>query len=333
MGAVRVTAADVARVAGVSRSTVSYILNGSNKASFPEATVAKVKDAARMLRYTPHAAARTLRRGESSVVLAALQSTPESTSIASLLDELAAAMATRGMSLVTWTAAPDTDLRTVLRDVTPHVIVELMPLDEDDQSVAQGSGVELVSALPTIRSGEEAIGEGQVAHLAAHGHRRIGLVTVDEPRLNYFAPLRRAAVEASAARHGLAPLETVVLGFPDDTTRDQLAEVLREWTSGPDPVTAIAAYNDQFAALTLSAARHAGLSVPGDLSVIGVDDEPLSAWLEPPLSTVKLDMRSLSAQLAALVDDALNDVESRHEIALDAALVVRQSTGAAREGS
>lgn len=327
MSTARVTAADVAREAGVSRSTVSYVLNGSSRHSFPAATVERVTEAARRLRYTPHGAARALRRGSSSVALAVLQSVPQSTALARVVDELTLALAQRGLSLVTWTAAPDTSLASVLGDASPEVIVELMPLGVEDRAAAEGSGVPLVSAMGPLSRVQADIAGLQVSHLAALGHTRLAVVTVDEARVKVFADERRRGAERAASDLGLPVPEVAVLGSPGPATQRELARTLAGWTSRKDPVTAVVCYNDLFAGLTLTAARAAGLTVPGDISVIGVDDEPLAGWLDPPLTTVLLDGTAFARRLISRVDAVLRgDVMDEGEAPGLARLVERAST-------
>jgi DNA-binding LacI/PurR family transcriptional regulator len=83
-------------------------------------------------------------------------------------------------------------------------------------------------------------------------------------------------------------------------------DTLREWTAGPDPVTAICCFNDLFAGFAIAAARSAGLKVPQDLSVIGVDDEPMGGFLQPTLTTVRFSFESTAAYTAAWLRAALN---------------------------
>ncbi|WP_082104984.1 LacI family DNA-binding transcriptional regulator [Demequina maris] len=330
----RVTAADVAAEAGVSRSTVSYVLNGSDRVRFPAATVERVLEAAARLNYTPNAAASSLRRGRSDVVLAVLQDMPQGTALGRLLDELTAAVAAHGQSLVTWAAREGSALADVLRDLTPRLIVELMPFGDEDRATAAGSGVPVLSAIDALLDLESHVGATQVDHLVGLGHRRIGVVTVDEPRVEVFARARRASAADALRRHGLAAPPMAVMSEAGAAAADVLAESLREWTRGPDPVTAVACYNDLFAAITCAAAERAGLSVPRDLAVVGVDDEPLGAWLSPTLTTVRVDLPALATAIAAaLAGDARSrDVEVIGE-GRDVALVVRGTSGAPRSGS
>ena len=95
----RPTSADVARLAGVSRSTVSYILSGNKDQTFPEATRAKVWDAAARLSYTRNAAASALRAGQSNLVLLVVRDIPNGRNLGLAIDRLALLFAQRGMSL------------------------------------------------------------------------------------------------------------------------------------------------------------------------------------------------------------------------------------------
>jgi len=87
----------------------------------------------------------------------------------------------------------------------------------------------------------------------------------------------------------------------------QVAETLQVWAAGPDPVTAVCCFNDLFAGLVIAAARSVGLRVPEDLSVIGVDDEPLGGVLQPALTTVRYDFQKTAAQIEATLRAALDD--------------------------
>lgn len=327
MGAVRATAADVARAAGVSRSTVSYILNGSRRNTFPAETVAKVEKAAAMLKYTPHGAARALRRGTSSVVLATMRSLPQSAALGSFLDALTASLAERGLSLVTWTAADQTSLSGVLADVSPDVIIELVPMSGADAAAATASGADIVSARAALSSMHAALAAAQVDHLAALGHRRIGIISVDESRVQGFADEWAERVRDAATSRGLPAPVDVALGGPSEATVVDLATALEGWTEGDAPVTALAAYNDQFAALALTAARRVGLEVPSQLSVMGVDDDPLARWLDPALTTVRPEMTTMAEMVAQQICERDGETPAATgDAQVTATVVVRGST-------
>jgi DNA-binding LacI/PurR family transcriptional regulator len=73
---------------------------------------------------------------------------------------------------------------------------------------------------------------------------------------------------------------------------------VRAWTSGPEPVTAVAAFNDLVGLAVLAGARAAGVAVPADLAVIGVDDLPAAGLAEPRLTTIAFDTTVSATALA-----------------------------------
>ncbi len=306
MNGQRATAADVAAAAGVSRSTVSYILNGSSRLTFSPETVAKVRAAAVELAYTPHAAARALRRGDSGVVLLAIPDVRASSNFAKLVSALTDGVRAADRSLVSLAIRPGSRLVDFLRDISPTALLELLPISEEDRSAALSAGIPVISVAAPIQRLDQAAAALQVQYLAALGHRRLAVVTVDEPGTRPFAESRLAAALAAAADLGLpAPTVVKARGPLADATSTMAAELVR-WTEMPDPVTAVCSFNDIFAGVVAAAARSVGLSVPDELSVMGIDDEPLAGLLSPTLTTVRYDYagvgRYIRDQLHHLLD-------------------------------
>ena len=122
MGASRTTSADVARLAGVSRATVSYVLNGRDQ-SIAEATKQRVFDAVRRLDYVPNAASRALRAGTSHLVLLVNSGIPWSTNVSDLEDHMTSLVAGSGRSLVVWRRQGPEDLATTLANLEPCVVI------------------------------------------------------------------------------------------------------------------------------------------------------------------------------------------------------------------
>ena len=313
----RPTSADVAKRAGVSRATVSYVLSGSTRHSFPPATRERVYSAAEELGYTPHAAALALRKGESGVVLLVMEALPYGGNLAKFLAAVADAVWQAGRSLVTWSPAQGQTLRDTLHHLNPRAVIALMPLSVEEQDALASVGIPLIPTayglpaedlLPdlTLRL-ELAVGALQVQHLAALGHRRVGVVSLDDERLRILALSRREGAIRACLDLGLTQPGIAVLGAPDGAAVDQLAATLRAWASGPEPVTGICCYNDLYAGLAVTAARAAGLAVPGELSVIGVDDEPFAQFVDPALTTIRYEFADLagyvSARLRAVLDE------------------------------
>jgi LacI family xylobiose transport system transcriptional regulator len=110
------------------------------------------------------------------------------------------------------------------------------------------------------------------------------------------------------------------------------AAFLRAWEDGLRP-TGVLAMSDAAAAGILQAARHMGLNVPRDLSVVGFDDLPLTRFTDPPLTTVHQPVRRKGEEAARLLLDALGPAREHGEHRLlETRLVVRRSTAPPRRG-
>jgi DNA-binding LacI/PurR family transcriptional regulator len=306
----RPTSADVAREAGVSPATVSYVLNDTPHQKIPPATRQRVLDAADRLGYTPSAAARVLRSGRSDVVLLLLPDWPIGPSVGELLQEMSAQLAAAGLTFVAHPRGPGArPVGEVWKAITPAAVVAFDGVDEHEAAALRAAGIGLVLGL-LDRSGrrgfelevpQQRVGRLQVEHLAATGHRRIGYAWPADTRVETLARARLEGVRHACADLGLD--EPDVRTVPLDV--GVAAEAMRAWRASS--VSAVCAYNDDVALALLAGARGAGLAVPGDLAVIGVDDVPAAALVDPPLTTVVADQRTTARQLAASIVAVLGD--------------------------
>jgi LacI family transcriptional regulator len=160
-------------------------------------------------------------------------------------------------------------------------------------------------------------------HLIALGHRRIGFIightnhTASDQRLfGYRRALDRAGLSFEP--------KYVRPGAFDFASGEAAGDVLLDLAQPP---TAIFASNDDMAAGVLTVAHRRGLSVPGDLSVVGFDDTALASQLWPPLTTVRQPTRELAYAAAGLLFDATDEVVHRR---LPHELVIRASTAGPR---
>jgi DNA-binding LacI/PurR family transcriptional regulator len=306
----RLTSADVARESGVSRTTVSYVLNGKDGVAIPESTRQRVRDAAARLGYTPSAAARTLRSGRSDLVLCVLPNWTIGPVIDTLLDHLTADLAERGLSVLVHHDRGPRPLSDLWRAVTPRAVLGLAPFAEDDTRAMRQAGIVVVgSALDgdsppgTFSAPQTEIGRLQVEHLAERGHRVLAYAAPSDARLTAFADRRLAGVVSECERLGLrAPMVRAV-----DLDTASAAAAARDWRAGDSPVTAVAAYNDEVALAVLSGLRAEGLRTPQDVAVIGVDDIPAARLAAPALSTVWQAIDAQAGYLAASVIAALDE--------------------------
>jgi DNA-binding LacI/PurR family transcriptional regulator len=299
----RVTSADVAREAGVSRTTVSYVLNGTPHQKIPDATRQRIMHAVERLGYAPSATARALQSGRSDVVLCLLPDWPIGPAMGTLLETLSTSLAAEGLTLYAHPRAAGRPVSEVWRSLGPAAVVLWDELDEAEVAAMRAAGIAVTVALlsPTTgRKGEllvpqQRTGRVQAEHLAATGHRRIGYAYPEDPRVKGFAEPRLEGVRTACAELGLSA--PVVRTLPMDAAA--AADAVRAWVA--EGVTGVCAYNDDVALAVLAGTRLAGVAVPGQLAVVGVDDIPAAPFASPPLTTVDAEQGIVAEYISALV--------------------------------
>lgn len=291
------------------------MLNNTPHQVIPEATRARVLEAAAALGYTPSAAARTLRSGRSDVVLCLLPDWPIGSNVGALLQGLSTSFAAVGLTFVAHPRSPqDRPIAEVWKSITPAALITFEDLSETDKASITNAGIRLSLALigrsgrtsEGLRFPEQRAGRLQAEHLAAAGHRRLGYAYPGDPRVQSFAEARLEGVRLGCADLGLDPplVQTVDLGA------ESAAAAVRIWRGAASDVTGVCAYNDEIALAVLAGARRSGVAVPRELAVIGVDDTPVAALAEPPLTTVVTDLAALSDHMARSINATLNGTAS-----------------------
>ncbi|MDO0924604.1 LacI family DNA-binding transcriptional regulator [Streptomyces sp. TG1A-8] len=325
------TSTDVARLAGVSRATVSYVLNNTSAVRISESTRRRVHEAARELGYVPHAAARSLRAGHSRTVLMPTPTIPVGSLYSRFLGELQSALGGLDYTVVQYgTAGPRGDEAARAWAELRPVAVLVPGADIGPQGVAvlKRAGARAVVTLGPRRvdgahallMDHTAVGHCAGTHLLARGRRRIGVVVPGEAGLEVFSRPRLAGVRRAA--HGT---DAAVTELPLPYTEEAAAELAARWPRlGLD---AVFAYNDEYAMLLMRALQDEGVGVPGDVAVVGADDLMLGRLLRPRLSTVRVELPS-GQDLAELVDRAVRDPGGDPEVreVLGATLVRRASS-------
>jgi len=319
----RTTSTDVARAAGVSQTTVSFVLNDKPGYSIPEATRLRILEVARELDYRPHASARALAAGRSDVVLLSVPDLPIGSGISRFIEEMAAALADEGLTLVTHLAgAHGRPLADVCATVNAATVVGLSSFDEETVQALYRAGANAVLPSGERHSAAAAaipVGCLQAEYLAGQGHRRIGYAMPAHQGLREMAEGRLAGVAAACAAAGLE--QPVVLSTNLDIAEASAA--VEQWASRS--VTGVCAFNDETAIAVLAGMRAHGLSAPGDLAVIGVDDIPTARLAAPPLTTVGIDLRHAGRRRADMIMASLAGREAPRA-APDDWRVVRRSS-------
>ncbi|MFJ7587773.1 LacI family DNA-binding transcriptional regulator [Streptomyces sp. NPDC097617] len=302
-----ITSADVARLAGVSRATVSFVLNDTQGHRVSASTRARVLDAAKQLGYVPHAAARSLRAGRSNLVLMPSSISAIGRLVSDWVDDLHSELDRYGYTAVLHTGrfADSLDAARAWAELRPAAVVALdgdrfTPQAAEVLSRAGVRGLLAFASHPvegvhTIGFDHTRIGAAAAEHLIARGRTRIGVVMPQERGLGTLAEPRLAGAESVAARH-MATVTPVELSY----TRESASALARRWRSLD--LDAAFTYNDEYAALLLHALQAEGIVVPDEVALVGCDDLVLSALQQPALSTVRLEMPS-AAQIADAVHE------------------------------
>ena len=324
----RVTLARIAEETGLSMATVSKVLNG--KPDVSARTRALVRQALLTSGYRKRA------NDDAPPLIDIVFNDFDSPWAIEIVRGAAAAAQAEGLT-VAFTALSEGDERRVWFDHitsrgTRGIILLLSQLTQRQKAVLVARGLPFVVVDPTAEPGPEVSSVGATnwsggltatKYLIDLGHRRIGIITGPPELLCSRARLDgyRAALE----RAGLSVDNEIVK--PGDfrvRTGYEQAKVLFGLDARP---TAIFAGNDLSALGVLRAAREAGLRVPEDLSVVGFDDIPLSAWSTPPLTTVHQPLTEMAAvAVRTLLESTGSDGTLRHRVELATDLVVREST-------
>jgi DNA-binding LacI/PurR family transcriptional regulator len=319
------TSADVARLAGVSRATVSYVLNGSAAGRVGESTQEKVLEAARQLGYVPNAAARSLRAGRSGLVLMGNVNIVWGPLFAEFIVDLRTSLQELGYTAVLYGGTKaDRGSESIARrwaELRPAAavfgigmaitsgMVDLLKRSGTQAVITWGG--EQAPGAHWLRSDLTAVGEVAAEHLLERGRRRIGVVVPTDSTLDYFSAPRLAGVRQAVAQfaqhEALAPAEAPrVVRIDLDYTEEAAAELAARL---PElDLDAIFTYNDEYAMLVAASLQDAGVRIPEDVALVGADDLMLGRLLRPRLTSVRTELPS-GRELAALIDRLVQAAE------------------------
>ncbi|MEU0407792.1 LacI family DNA-binding transcriptional regulator [Streptomyces griseorubiginosus] len=325
------TSADVARLAGVSRATVSYVLNNTSAVRISEPTRRRVHAAAKELGYVPHAAARSLRAGHSRMVLMPAPSIPVGPLYSQFINELQWALGRLDYTVVQYGSVglQGEDAARAWAELRPvAVLVPGIGLGPEGVALLRRSGAravvtlapEAVEGAHALLMDHERVGHCAATHLYERGRRRIGVVVPEETGLEGFSLPRLAGV-----RRALLDTDATLTELPLAFEEQAAVKLAARWRDlGLDSVFA---YNDEYAMLLMRALQDEGLRIPEDTAVIGADDLLLGRLLRPRLSTVHIELPS-GRDLAELVDRAVREPGAATEThtVLGATVVHRDSS-------
>lgn len=339
----RVTSGDVARRAGVSRTTVSFVLNDVAGMKISAETRRRVLQAAEELGYVPDAAARTLASGKTStlgLIVGHSRLIRVDAFIPQLLQALADVCREHGYRLLLESAEHadqpgayerlvrakqidglvvlnprpgDAQLRALIETDFPLVLIGRSP-----HPAAYSVNTEADPVPPATRQTTE--------HLIGLGHRRIAFI--------HFRPFEDPATDArlrgyldALAAAGIAHDADLVRpgDYSADSGYDAMTELLAAW---PRP-TALVAGNDTIALGAMAAVHEAGLRVPDDVAVVGHDDIPIARYAVPSLTTVRVPAYAMGRRCGEMVVQLMaGETPAERQVVCPTELIVRHSCGA-----
>lgn len=285
----RTTASDVARAAGVSRSTVSFVLNATPGQTISDSVRERVFEEASRLGYQPHPHARALASGQSRIVLILLPEWPVEYLLRGLLDQASSVLDEAGYSLVTMDARISGHASPLWETLRPDVVLAIDRITAEREAAIRQAGIMLIlpdeSQLDSFDKGPAL----QFDHLAARGHRSIAFGSTTVQGMDRLNAARLARIRHLADRAGVRFRDSIV-------TAENAEQVVRRWHD--EGVSGVAAFNDDVAALVVGAALRNEIRVPDDLAVIGHDDTPMAAMFVPSLSSIRFDVAELGHSFA-----------------------------------
>ena len=332
----RPTSMDVARLAGVSRTTVSFVLNARDDMSISPATRERVLEAATALGYHGNAPASQLARGASLTIGLVLRQDPGQVASDALLPQTVQGVgdAARGAGyqvlveslppapggyrrllqsrrvdglIVSGPLADDAELRRVFDDGFPIVLQGHVPM----------------LSCPSVDVDNVAGAKAAVRHLIEGGHTSIAMIT-NAPLTYTSASERLAGYQLALTEAGIEfdPRLVAEGAFVAQSGFAAMAMLLEA-----RPFTAVFVASDVLALGAMGAIRAGGLRIPTDISMVGFDDIPLAAYFDPPLTTVSMPAYALGKTAGDLLLAQIRGEAVPQRTLLDTELKVRKSVG------
>lgn len=338
----RVTSQDVAELAGVSRTTVSFVLNEVEGMRISPETRQRVLKAARKLNYHPDASARRLVRGRTQVLGFIKRQSPALSLADAFLPEFL-----RGLHDVARKkdyyilyepydfngASGDRYVQMLQERHADGVVISGPRFDDQDIFQLHRDGFPVVlhgrvpgSGIPTIDIDNVNSARLAVEHLIELGHQRIGLIT-NAPQIYTSAADRKTGYELALQEAGL-PKENDLIQTGNFSPESGSVAMERLLAVDPRP-TAVFVASDVVAIGAMQAVKRAGLHIPMDVALVGFDDVIWARYLDPPLSTIRLPAHGLGwcagEALIQMLESSPEAIDS--PILLETELVIRESCG------
>lgn len=342
----RVTSTQVAKQAGVSRTTVSFVLNGVPATGISDETRKRVLLAARELGYVPNAAARSLVSGNSQTIALVIPHNEHirvDAFIPGLLGSINSYCHAHGFMVLLESVEDVSKPGAYLYLVDSRRIdglIMLNPRQQEDPHLLELAR----NRFPLILFGAQEVKHPEIysistdnrkaarratLHLLALGHRQIAHLGFAS--LDYQAALARwQGYQDALLEYGVAPQPRLVVH--GDFSAASGYQAMRDFLETGQRPTALFAGNDIMAFGAMRAIVECGLRIPEDIAVIGFDDMPLSEFATPPLSTIRTDPQ-IQGTLAAemLLQLIRGEAPAVQHVVMGTDLIIRASCGTTQD--
>lgn len=335
----RVTSQDVANLAGVSRTTVSFVLNDVKGFNISPETRQKVMSAAESLNYVPDATAQALASRRAKAIGLVMTRSPHHIATDAFLPQIIGGM------------------MEVIKDNKLRLLIEYVEVEHQDRAYLELARAKHIDGMilltprlndaglkkleqvdiPTVLMGHlegsnlysvdvdnQLAAQQGVQHLLDLGHTQIACITNAPP--SYAAtPDRVAGYRNALIAAGITPDEGLIR-YADFDPQSGYAQTKSLLESG-NKFTAIFVASDNVAIGVKAALREAGLRIPEDISLVGFDDIPWAQYADPPLTTVHLQAQEMARKACLMLMDLLQGKEPdiKQQI-IETHLVVRKSS-------
>lgn len=335
----RVTSRDVAKMAGVSRTTVSLVLNNVQGIQISPETRQKVIQAANELGYVPDATAQALVSRRTKAIGLVLTRTYHHIATDAFLPKIISGLLTTARQhnvriLIDWVETQHQEsayFELARAKRIDGMILSTPRLNDSAIKALESADIPTVlmgsvagSTLPYVDVDNVQAAEKAVSFLLNLGHREIACISNAPPEYT-AAPERVQGFRNALSKAGIAVNERLICYA--DFTPESGYRCMQALLQSGERFTAAFVASDNVAIGAKAALREAGLRIPDDISLMGFDDIPWAMYSDPPLTTIRLPAEALAQQACNLLLNLIQEKGSRgnHQVILETELIVRKS--------
>lgn len=333
----RATIAEIALAAGVSIPTVSKVLN--QRSDVAQETRLRVEQVIKEKGYVRNRAARALGGGQSGLIDLIVSKPLDSEYFLEIIRGIEEISQQEGKNIVLSTIQDESGLERLdhVADRSTDGVLLLLPRiyqhyvkklqKHSIPFVVIDNGVQIGAQIPSVGTTNWSGGLMATQHLLSLGHKRIGIIA---DTANYLMAHARFTGYRAALEMAGIDLDLELVREGNFHPEDGLAQA-NALLDLADPPTAIFAGSDWQAAGVYRAIYARGLSIPGDISVIGFDDVPSSQWMSPPLTTIRQPLKEMGRMATSMLLRMISgEVLEAARVELASSLVIRDSCGPRR---